>query len=63
MSGIAQYIANLIGWQLNTGANTMRQVDYYCFYAAIFLVCFMAICGVHLIKCVYVRLLAFLKKR
>lgn len=60
---LAQFIANIIGWHLSTGYDSMRQVDYYCYYAAIFLVCFLGICGVHIIKCIYLRLLAFLKKR
>ena len=60
---LAQFIANIIGWELNTGYQNMRNIDNYIYYASIFLVCFLAICGVHLIKCIYIRLLAFLKKR
>lgn len=60
---LAQFIANIIGWELNTGYQNMRTIDNYRYYASIFLVCFLAICGVHLIKCIYIRLLAFLKKR
>lgn len=60
---LAQFIANIIGWELNTGYQNMRTIDNYIYYASIFLVCFLAICGVHLIKCIYIRLLAFLKKR